>query len=211
MIGSSRETLVFSEEVLAPEAEVESRRPGAPAPARRVGVRLPGAAEAARRQGRARVQRTRIVAGAVVVVVLGVIVAALTAGGAPRAPRPVHHVARPITAAGHGSSTTTQPTGDLVPTAPTAFGATYAAPSSAYTVAVDTSASCWVLATVPSTGRVVWTGTLAPGTSHSFSVSGSVVVRLGAPTDARVTVDGRTAQLPAGYRSPFSLTFAPTA
>ena len=94
-----------------------------------------------------------------------------------------------------------------MPASPTSFTATYSAPSSSYTVGIDASASCWVMATNPSSGKVVWTGTVAAGGSHSFAVSGPVVVELGAPSVARVTVDGRPAQLPAGFRSPFSLTF----
>jgi hypothetical protein len=65
------------------------------------------------------------------------------------------------------------------------------------------------MATAGSSGKVVWTGTIAAGASHSMSVSGVLVVRLGAPSDASVTMDGRPVQLPTGYRSPFDVTFEP--
>ncbi len=182
--------------------------------AHRMGSRLPGAAEQARRDGRARVRRTRIVASVAVIVIAGGIGAALALGGTPsptRAPsRATSHSSRPITAAGHGLTTTTAVAHALVPTAATAFGAHYAPPSTAYTVAIHASAQCWVMATDPSSGRVVWTGTIAAGSSRSLPVSGVLGLELGAPTDADVTVDGLPVQLPTGYRSPFTMTFEAT-
>jgi outer membrane protein assembly factor BamB len=79
--------------------------------------------------------------------------------------------------------------------------------SSPYTVVLSASQMCWVMATQAATGKVVWTGTIAAGASHSLSVSGDVVVRLGAPSDASVTLDGRPVQFPTGYRAPLDLTF----
>ncbi len=179
------------------------------AAAQRMGARLPGAAERARREGRARVRRTRLVVAAAVIVIGGAVGAELALGGshAPsraKAPR-VTHPSRPITAAGHGLSTTTVLTGDLLPSSPTAFSAHYVAPATTYAVVVTASATCWVMATDPSSGHVVWAGTVAPGASHSLSVSGSLAVQLGAPTDASVTMDGRRVELPTGFRSPFTL------
>jgi hypothetical protein len=160
------------------------------------------------------VRRTRLVVGAVaaaVVVAGGVAIgAALASGSSHRLARGQTHSSHPVTAAGHGHLTTTVPSGDLTPTAPTAYGATYAAPSSPYTVVVGASASCWVLATQGATGKVVWTGTVAPGQTQSLPVSGNLVVRLGAPSDAHVTMNDRPVQLPSGFRSPFDLTFAAT-
>jgi hypothetical protein len=112
-----------------------------------------------------------------------------------------------LTAAGDAASTTTVVSADLTPAGATAFSARYAAPSSTYTVAIHASALCWVMATDPLTGKVVWTGTIASGASHSVVVSGSLNVQLGAPTDASVTLDGQPAQLPANFRSPFTLEF----
>jgi len=149
-----------------------------------------------------------------VVVVAGVAVASvITLGGSPSRPPP--HAAsqrsHPVIGAGHSSPTTTAASNLLAPSTPTAYGATYVAPSSPYTVVVDASALCWVMATQASTGHVVWTGTLAAGASHSMSVSGSIVVHLGAPTDAAVTLDGRPVQMPSGFRAPFALTFQASA
>jgi hypothetical protein len=174
----------------------------------RVGRRRAGTAADARRHGHDRVRRTRLVAAATVVVVAGAVTAVLsTTDGTPRGSS---HGPRPATAAGHGHLATPQPSTVPGPAAPTAYTATYSAPSSPYTVVVGASASCWVMATQAPTGKVVWTGTVAAGQSQSLVVSGTLVVRLGAPGDASVTIDGKPVQLPAGYRSPFDLTFRAT-
>jgi len=151
-----------------------------------------------------------VAAAAVVVIVVGV-GAALAVGPSHHTPPVTHHASRPITAAGQGLPSTTVASSHLTPSEPTAFSAKYSAPSSTYTVAVDASAPCWVLATDPSSGHVEWAGTVVPGTPHSLAVTGSVVVQLGAPSDASVTMDGQPVQLPTGFRSPFNLTFVPVA
>ena len=190
-------------------------RSSAPAAPFRMGPKLPGATEQARRDGRARVRRARIVAAAAVcVVVAGGVGGGLTLGRSPAPTRPrtgaTSVPSRPITAAGHLTTTTVLSHG-LVATTPTAFSAHYSAPASTYTVAIEASSSCWVMATDPSSGHVVWTGTIAGGTSHTVPVTGALAVELGAPSDATVTVNGLPAQLPAGFRSPFTLTFEPAA
>ena len=172
----------------------------------RVGRRA-GTAADARRHAHDRVRRTRLVAAATVVVVAGAVTAALSTDGTPRGRS---HGPRPATAARHGHLATPRPSAAPGPAAPTAYTATYSAPSSPYTVVVGASASCWVMATQAATGKVVWTGTVAAGQSQSLVVSGTLVVRLGAPGDASVTIDGKPVQLPAGYRSPFDLTFKAT-
>lgn len=205
---SRRETVAYDD-----GAGVRGGRSSLTSAAHRMRLQLPGAAEQARRDGRARVRRTRIVAAAALIVAGGV-GGALAFGPTHSPTRPPSGAttlpSRPITAAGHGLTTTTVPTHDLVPTAPTAFSAHYAAPSTAYAVAIHASSLCWVMATDPSSGRVVWTGTIAGGSSRSLSVSGDLAIDLGAPTDANVTMDGLPVQLPTGFRSPFTLTFVAT-
>jgi hypothetical protein len=204
-----RQTVAFAHDA----TDAPSRRSPVTSAAQRMGARLPGAAERARREGRARVRRTRLVVAAAVIVIGGAVGAALAFGGShppSHATAKVTPPSRPITAAGHGLPTTTVLTGDLLPSAPTAFSAHYVAPATAYTVVINASATCWVMATDPSSGHVVWTGTVAPGASHSLSVSGGLVVQVGAPTDVSVTMDGRPVELPTGFRSPFTLTFGVT-
>jgi hypothetical protein len=205
-----RETVAFDD-----SAGARTRTSSPPTAGFRTGPRLPGAAEQARRDGRARVRRARVVAGAVVIVVAGGVGGALAFGPshAPKHPpsRAASHPSRPITAAGHGLTTTTALSHDLVPSSPTAFAARYATPSTQYAVAIHASAMCWVMATDPASGHVVWTGTIAGGSSQSLSVTGGLAVELGAPSDATVTINGLTVELPTGFRSPFTLTFGPTA
>jgi hypothetical protein len=152
-----------------------------------------------------------VAAVAALVVIGGSVAGALALGGSPKAAPLTHHRSHPIIAGNRLNPTTTVASTVLSPTAPTAFSAKYAAPSTPYTVAVDASASCWVMATDPSTGHTVWAGTVAPGASHSLSVTGNLEIQLGAPTDASVTMNGKPVQLPAGYRSPFSVIFVASA
>ncbi len=190
---------------MSTHAELATRPARAPI-TRGVASAAPVASDPSRHDARVRVRRTRLVAGAVIVAG-GSLAVALALGSSNPRPTPRPNPARPITAASGSTTSTTSASSSLAPASPTSFTATYSAPSAPYTVAVDASASCWVMATDPSTGKVVWTGTIAAGGSHSLAVSGPLVVELGAPSVARVTVDGRPVQLPAGFRSPFRLTF----
>ncbi|HEY5026316.1 MAG TPA: DUF4115 domain-containing protein [Acidimicrobiales bacterium] len=209
--GQSRRSTSKNRPTLRPPGGTPKETSKAQAPATtHVRSPLPGAAVRARRGARARVRRARTVAVAAVIVVGGVVGGALALGRShvpARASSPPTVPSRPITAAGRGLPTTTVLTRVVVPSSPTAFSARYAAPSTTYAVAISASAMCWVMATDPSSGHVVWTGTIAAGASRSLSVSGSLAVELGAPSDASVTMDGRAVQLPTGFRSPFTLTF----
>jgi hypothetical protein len=148
-----------------------------------------------------------LIVAATAVVAAVAVGGALLFGSSAAPPRAVHRP-HPITAAGHGHVLPTVPSVDLAPASPTAYSATYAAPSSSYTVVVGASAQCWVMATQGAAGKVVWTGTVPAGGSQTLAVSGTLVVELGAPGDASVTLDGKPVQLPTGFRSPFDLTFA---
>jgi hypothetical protein len=206
VVAGRRETTVFADEAPAGRGAVSP--PISPSAARRMGGQLPGAAEQARRKGRTRVRRTRLAAAAAVLAIGGVVGGALASRRSPAPTRPATHPSHPITAAGHGSATTiTVAPSPLAPTASTSFTATYAAPPSAYTVSIDVSAQCWVMATDPSTGHVVWTGTIPGGQSRALPVSGDLTIQLGAPSDASVTMNGQHVELPTSFRSPFSLIF----
>jgi len=157
---------------------------------------------------RARVRRTRFVAATVAAVIgVGGAVGGVLASRRHNPPHTASRAQRPMTAARGGVAATTAPPRVFTPTKPTAYSATYAAPSSTYTVAIAATAPCWVMATDPATGHVVWAGTVAAGESHSLSVTGNLGVQLGAPSDASVTMDGQPVTFPAGFRSPFNLTF----
>jgi hypothetical protein len=207
-----RETVVFAEDdpgttTTRSASTTTGRSASSPTPASGLrGSRRAGSPTGVRRRGHDRVKRTRLVVGATAVVAGVAVAGALLFGSSHTPPRPSRG-SHPATAAGHGHRPPTVPAVDLTPTSPTAYSATYAAPSSSYIVAIGASALCWVMATQAATGKVVWTGTVPAGGSQSMSASGNLVVELGAPSDVSVTMDGRAVQLPTGFRSPFDLTF----
>lgn len=118
-----------------------------------------------------------------------------TAGGAP--------------ARGPDGTTTTLPAHEE-PVSSTANTATYTPPTAAYAVTLAaTNGSCWVKVT-DAAGTVVLAETIPAGTRHSLTLNGKATVLLGAPTVITVSVDRVPAVLPSGYRSPFTMTFAPS-
>jgi hypothetical protein len=171
---------------------------------------------------------TTVAAGSSIAVVVAVVLGVALSSGAPP---PVAHGTRPhaghvgargigapgSSRGGHGAPSpskatsapsTTAPRGPaaLVASSAQPHGATYAAPASPYTVAIDASGLCWVLAEEVPSGQVLWTGTLQAGATRSFSGSGTVQVRLGAASDVTVSLDGSPVALPAGFQSPFDVT-----
>jgi hypothetical protein len=200
---------------LRPEADVAGRAAGAPAS--HLGHRP-------RRSALAALVAAALVAAAVVGV-------ALSSGSAPTrhpAPPPPGR-ARPstrdngtasrstvplstrsttaTTTPSSGAASTTPSTTALAPTVAGAHSATYGAPAAAYTVGITASGQCWVMGQTAASRQVLWTGTLNAGDSRSLSASGTVVLRLGAASDVVVAVDGVPVQLPAGFQSPFTMTF----
>ena len=104
--------------------------------------------------------------------------------------------------------TTTPP--QVQPTSSTAITADYGAPATGYTVGLQATGPCWVLATTPSTGAVVWTGTLAAGQTRSIPATGNLLLRLGAANDVSVTLNGEPVVFPTGFHSPFDMSFQAT-
>jgi hypothetical protein len=98
-----------------------------------------------------------------------------------------------------------------LPQAATAHSATYDVGAGAFTVTVAaTSGSCWVDATSTTTGTTLFAGTLAPGGRQSFGALGPVTMLVGAPTVFVASVDGVAAVLPAGFQTPFTMSFVTT-
>ena len=94
----------------------------------------------------------------------------------------------------------------ITPTASSVSAATYAAPAGHYTVELNATEPCWVMATDATTSHVEWTGTLAAGEHRQLPVSGGLVVRLGA-VGVTVSLDGKPVQLPPQVQVPFTMTF----
>ncbi|MGH9019326.1 MAG: DUF4115 domain-containing protein, partial [Acidimicrobiales bacterium] len=157
-------------------------------------------------------RRSRIGSVVVAFVVLAAVAGTAVALAPSHHTPPPRHVAtrKPQTKAHGGRTRTTTTTAPQVhPSAATASTAAYGAPVTGYTVALRASGLCWVEATDSSTGQVLWTGTLQTGQSQSIPATGTVLLRLGAADDVTVTLNGETVALPAGFQSPFDMTFAP--
>jgi hypothetical protein len=110
------------------------------------------------------------------------------------------------------TSTSTPPPAVSSPQAATTQSATYDVAATTFTVTLTaTSGACWVDATSSATGTTLFSGTLAAGAQHSFSATGPVTLIVGAPTVLHAAVDGDAVVLPAGFQTPFTMSFVTTA
>jgi hypothetical protein len=112
------------------------------------------------------------------------------------------------------TSTTSTPPPPAVssPQAATPQSATYDVADSTFTVMLTaTSGACWVDATSTATGATLYSGTLSAGGQHSFSAAGPVTLIVGAPAALSTSVDGGAVALPAGFQTPFTMSFVPSA
>jgi hypothetical protein len=149
--------------------------------------------------------------GAVVVLGLVIGVAVALTPSHPRASATHHSTKKPKSSVRTTEPRTTVPPPPKVqPTSSTAVTADYAAPSTGYTLTLQATGPCWVEATTTATGALVWTGTLAPGQVRSIPATGSLLLRLGASNDVSVTLNGEPVVYPAGFQSPFDMTFQAT-
>jgi hypothetical protein len=209
--GNGHHELVFTDE--APAAPSPGSNDRGPAQVLGLGRALPRSGLI--RGGGSRGRRSR--QGGVRVVAAGVVLVAVVVGVAV-ALAPSHHdgAAPPTT---HQPKTTTRvtrppttvpPPPELRATTASSTTADYAVPSADYTVSLQATGLCWVEATEVATGNVVWTGTLASGQSRSVPATGNLFLRLGAADDVTVAVNGEPVVLPAGFHSPFNMSFAST-
>lgn len=109
----------------------------------------------------------------------------------------------------HKTTTTTTPS-TLVPVSTSSTDVAFVAPTGKYTVAlIDTGGVCWVGIQQTSGGPYIWQETLDAGQDASYTASGPLVVRIGAPRYLEVKVNGVPARLP-GFVQPYDLTFNPS-
>ena len=214
----------------APALAFDDVDAGPPVPARR-GSRRPRPGRVPSRPDPRRARRLRLGAtGGLAVVAAGAVaVAALQLSGGPTKANATngtvgHHGSRPTaTTAGGGrgggpasttslppatSTTTTLPSA-IVPQTSSATDVSYRAPAPTYTLTFQASAPCWVGVQQTTGGPWVWEETVQAGQMQTYSASGSIIVRLGAPRAIRVSVDGVTVQLPPSNVQPYNLTFTP--
>jgi hypothetical protein len=160
-------------------------------------------------RGLSRNSLTTAVAIVVVVAVVATAVSLASSGGK-----------KPSTAAGGSTATTAPRSGthhhtkvttpsSLQPTTASTAEAAYSAPLSTYTLQLVASGPCWILASEPSTGAVLWTGTLQAGDTKQIPAAGTLLVRLGAAFNVTVTLNGEPVVLPSDHGSPYNLNFQP--
>jgi hypothetical protein len=113
-------------------------------------------------------------------------------------------------AAHHKSRVSTPAPQVVVPTSATRYQGTVTVPAGSYQVDVSVTAPCWVEATETTTGTDVWSGVLTAGESHLYTLSGPVLLEIGA-ADASLTIDGTPVALPTGYQVPYDLHLQPAA
>lgn len=145
-----------------------------------------------------------LAAAAVIVTVAAVAYALIPGSPSSSAGHASHHVTHP---AFKPSSVTSDVPTTLAPTTSTAYTATYQLPASEDQVVLAANGTCWVEATNPATGAVLWTGTMLAGQTHSFSALATMRLRLGAAENVSMSVGRTPVVLPSGFGSPFDVTF----
>ena len=156
-----------------------------------------------RMQPRARIDTGTIL---VVAIVVAVLVAIALAG---------YLIQRGRGTAPTSTSTTAPTTTTTVPAALRATSVTgglavYRVPAARYALVVDALGGReWLQLTVPPLGADITTRVLAAGRRSTSSVTGPADLELGAPSAARVTVDGAAVVLPARFTPPLTLRFEP--
>lgn len=121
---------------------------------------------------------------------------------------PVKHLAATRPTSSHRAATPPAPA-SLDPVTSSASSATYDLPPSSSALTLTASGPCWVQATVPSTGQVLWTGTLQSGQSQTIPPAPGVLLRLGNANNVQVTVGSAPVHLPNGFALVFAMTFLP--
>ena len=121
---------------------------------------------------------------------------------------PVRHLSATKPSASHRSSTPPPPAA-LDPVTSSTTSATYDLPPSPAALTLTASGPCWVQATVPSSGQVLWTGTLQAGHSQTIPVVSGALLRLGDASNVLVAVGSEQVHLPSRYALVFDLTFLP--
>ena len=153
-------------------------------------------------------------AGAVAVAAVAVAAVVLSGnGGGHHAPNPVTPTTHRRNSASRSKSTTTTTTTQLTslkPTSVTATDVSFTAPSGHYTLDFQaTGGACWIGIQQSVGGPWLFSQTLTPGQSVTYQASGALVVRLGAPSNIGIDVNGLPAQLPSGFKDPYDVELTP--
>jgi hypothetical protein len=125
----------------------------------------------------------------------------------PERTRPATHHATHRT-----TSTSTPPPNMLRPTSTSPSLVTYAAPAGSYTLTFSaTTGACWLGAQAQvNTSAYLQMWTLQPGQSATYTASGPLVVKIGAPHYVTIRLDGKPVVLP-DYATPYDVSFSSSA
>lgn len=171
------------------------------------------------------VVRRRATAGAAVVLVAALAVLGVELAGHGGTPKTAGHSSRgelhqsgvgtstlpPLTSTTSPPATTTTLPTTIAPERTSASEVSYRAPATRYTVTFTASGPCWIGIQQAAGGPWVWEETVAAGQSQTYTATGAVIIRLGAPPEIKVAIDGITVQLPPSNVQPYDVTFTPTA
>jgi hypothetical protein len=160
----------------------------------------------------------RLGAGVALLVFLGAVGFAISAlagehgrlaGGEPSSTTTVSRGSRSTTTTNAAATTTTlTASGELAPTSVSSSTVTYTlAASDSYQLSFVTSGVCWIGVESSAHGPYLWMQTLGAGETTSYTASGPVVVRLGAPTVLSVRVNGTPIELP-NQSQPYNVVFS---
>ena len=130
------------------------------------------------------------------------------AGGTRTTRTTVRHRAVHTARAGGATRTTTAPPSVLVPRSSTAGGADYTVTTASFSVQVNTTGSCWLEVGPSAGGPFSFVGTVPAGQQKVFAAASRLWIRLGAPANVTVTVDGTPLQLHAPGSAPYNLTIS---
>ena len=119
-----------------------------------------------------------------------------------RAPAHATHAARATPRASTPAPTI------LVPRSSSATGAAYVVTTASFSVQVNTTGSCWMEVGPTAAGPFGFVGTVPAGQQKVFAASNQLWVRLGAPANVTVSVNGTPVQLTAPGSAPFNLTIS---
>ena len=199
--AATNPNLIFDDEDLALD-ESPARAAKAPRPPRSIG------------QGRLSSLASPLIAGSAALVIIVIVTIILLPNLASNGSKVTSTTTTPTTVAKKATSSSTTTTAVpqfLTPTSSDGSGASFAAPTSAYTVVITiNSGACWVAQSTAAGATISWDATLTQGQSHTFQVTGPLWVRAGNSGVVSLTINGVPVHFTASP-GPFNFQFVPTA
>lgn len=106
------------------------------------------------------------------------------------------------------TTATTQPPPVSGPQQSTSSSVTYDVGGNDFTLTLAaTTGACWIEVSSSSSGATSFEGVLEPGEHHTVEAIGPITVIVGAPSVFGASVNGTAVALPAGFQTPFTMSF----